>query len=258
MGGPITFSFFSSLVTSLLLLPFSLKAVPRAVLTDARFWGVCVLVCVDLVFTNVSLSLIDLSLQQCIKALLPVITVIVHACRGNECPRLVTRVRLFGLSLGAMLLSGHTEGKLWGIMAMVVAVTASAAKNVVAYDAMKSFKCEANVVVFTFWMDLVLTVLIAPFAIASGETVPMTSDQVPLFLFTAALGGVRVVSQFVFLSQTSATSAGVANVFVQIFTVALGVIVFAEPRTPLFGLGVSLSVVFALLHAGDTHNYNRV
>ena len=66
---------------------------------------------------------------------------------------------------------------------------------------------------------------------------------------TAAFGGVRIISQFYFLAQTSATSLAISSLAIQALTIIIGIFAFGTELTLLLALGVSITIGMSALYA---------
>lgn len=69
-----------------------------------------------------------------------------------------------------------------------------------------------------------------------------------LLLFTAAYGGVRVYSQFLFLAHTSATSLALSNLLTQALTIILGIFFFNTEVTTFLVLGVLITLLMSVVY----------
>lgn len=69
-----------------------------------------------------------------------------------------------------------------------------------------------------------------------------------LFVGTAAFGGVRILSQFLFLSATSPTSLAISNTAIPIFTIALSVVLFHESINAYTGAGIGVTAFASIVY----------
>ena len=116
---------------------------------------------------------------------------------------------------------------------------------------------------FTFWVEAACSLLPLPWALSTGEMQAMLGHMradrggAALLVFTAAFGGVRILSQFYFLAETSPTSLAVSSVFTQVLLVAFGVLIFHEPVGASVQAGVGITVFCSVLYAYAKHVHRR-
>ena len=75
-----------------------------------------------------------------------------------------------------------------------------------------------------------------------------TVGELVLLWATAAFGGVRVVSQFYFLANTSATSLAMSGIAMQALTIIIGVVAFGTEVTVLLGVGITCTLVTSSIY----------
>merc|ERR1711998_241345 len=92
---------------------------------------------------------------------------------------------------------------------------------------MGDFREELGVLAFTFWVETFVGVMLWG---------------------AGAFGGVRVVSQFMFLAATSATSLAMSSMAMRALTIILGIVCFHTPVTVLLVLGVACTIVTSALY----------
>jgi len=284
VGLPVAFSVLSCVVTAIALVPILLcsppppptpaggPASPLRVPTREMLRGlvaVSVAIMLDLACTNVALSLISVALQQSIKATSPTATMLVEALYHRTCHHPVLWLVVALICIGPVLISMGSSTKktdtFFGGLMMVAAVVSGAFKYVFAHAAMKTYKHELGTLGFLLWVEIIVAVMLTPWAIANGEAAELmvkmgvvsspeaggasSMGNALLFLGTAALGGVRIYTQFAFLKETSATSIAMSNLAIQALTIILSIIVFNTHLTLLLGLGVTITIVMSSVYA---------
>lgn len=259
---PVAYSVLSCVATNLCLVPIfmakmgTFKYLDRSMLSG--FALVCLAIAGDLAFTNVALNLLSVAFQQCIKSASPAATMLVEKLikRSTEQPA-VLWATVLALCVGPILTglgSDRWDSSPVGIAMMVAAVFAGAFKYVLAHKMVTTYKNELGTLSFLFWVECFVAALLTPWAVANGEMSAMLFDadrplsQWLLLYFTAAYGGVRVYSQFYFLSHTSATSLSLSNLAVQALTILLGVLFFGTPVTPYLVGGVVVTLAMSAVY----------
>ena len=71
----------------------------------------------------------------------------------------------------------------------------------------------------------------------------------PAVLAIALFGGVRIMSQLLFLKYTSPTPLALSNICIQLLTSISSGLIFGKKISPQFLIGVSISIVFSGLYA---------
>mmetsp|Transcript_7259 Transcript_7259/g.18997 ORF Transcript_7259/g.18997 Transcript_7259/m.18997 type:complete len:326 (+) Transcript_7259:68-1045(+) len=261
---PVAFSVYSCLVTALLMLPiFACQPKQFAMLTwnmSVGFIFVCVAIALDLALTNVAISLLSVALQQCIKATSPAATVFLESLWNRICHSPLKYFAVLLLCVGPILTnlgSSSYDSTPFGVCAMVLAVIAGAFKYVLAHSMINTYKNTLGTLAFTFWVEVFVGIMLAPWAILNGEAMVLifgedghssTTQDWLLLTFTAAYGGVRIYSQFALLEFTSATTLAASNVAIQALTILLGVWLFGTIVTPYLAAGVSETIVVSALY----------
>ena len=281
VGLPVAFSVLSCVATNMCMLPIFVLCGGRGNGNSfswlrwrmvPRFAVVCVAIAIDLACTNVALSLLSVVLQQTIKATNPTATVLVESLIKRKLHHPVIYIIVFSLCLGPILIvqgrqqqqqqqqheavgngttaaAGDVDGaNFMGAVMMVAAVIGGAFKYVLAHATIKQYRDELGVLAFTFWVEIFAGTMLLPWALANGEmqalvggTERSLGDWILLWV-AAAFGGVRIYSQFAFLSLTSATSLATSNLAIQALTIILGILAFGTEAT----LSLVLGVVFTL------------
>ena len=254
---PVALSALSCTVTALFLIPILMHQGRLHLIQRSdffRFSLVCAAVATDLACTNVGLSVLTVAFQQSIKATLPAMTIAFETLITKR--RQPARVYLVVMAtcLGPLCIAmdkdwGGTDTHLvYGVIMMIVSVVAGALKYVLAHDVIKDYKSHMGVLGFTFWLEILSLALLVPWAVANGEMSALLSEKRGLhewllLIGTAAFGGVRIVAQFCFLENTSATSLATSNVAIQVGIIGLGTILFHDAITNAFLIGATITVV---------------
>ena len=184
------------------------------------FFAVCSAVAADLAFTNIGLSILPLAFQQSIKSTLPVATIAFDYAINNKRTSREILFIVVGICIGPIIMSTDNDWSanndiLYGVFMLSLAVLAGGLKYVLAHAAIKRYKSDMGVLGFTVWMELVALLLLVPWSIANGEVQQILSSNNHnwiLLVGTSAFGGVRILSQFYFLDETSATSLAALNI----------------------------------------------
>lgn len=282
---PTAYSLWSCVVTCLMLVPFFLlseRRIPPRIAERvghthfAKMWsvptrgmaGVLSLIvfftAFDLGFTNIALANLSTALQQCIAATNPFWTIMIESAVHGKFQPIVIYLVVLGLVAGAVLASlGSVEKlSLWGICAAVVAVLCSSSKYVFTHKAFSAFKGELGALALLFWVDLFMVPIYLVWTIGNGELVDMFSvaftdtTTTIAFTFTAALGGVRALTQYVVLVFVTATSMSTANIFTQILNILISIPIQGTLVTPYLGAGIflvmSCSATYTLFKTNKT------
>ena len=122
-----------------------------------------------------------------------------------------------------------------------------------AHAIIKEYRSEMGTLAFTFWVEVLVAIMLFPWAYLNGELTTMwNAEQTPmelaLLLFTAAYGGVRIYSQFALLKFTSATTLSMSNLAIQAFTIILGIFLFGTVVTSYLLAGVSVTIFFSCVY----------
>jgi solute carrier family 35 protein E3 len=256
ISAPVAFSALSCVVTWLLLTPT--VCCKRFQCLDARnvdgILVASVMIGLDLAFANVALDLLDVSVQQCIRATSPAFTMLAEvAWRRRRFPPAVV-LAVFGICVGPVLMTTVPEHapRPWGVVAMLVSVVAGAVKAVAAHDVIGAAKHSMGVLAFTWWIECVVGMLLFPWALWTGGAAKLGAAPAHVQLtavWTAAYGGVRIVSQFCFLKYTSPTSLALSNVCVNVLTTLGGVVLFGDAHTSVAIAGMVLTLVMSAVYA---------
>ena len=261
---PVAFSVLSCIATIVVLVPvFLVKPsyfgwIKREMLLG--FIGCSGAIAVDLGCTNVAISELSVAMQQTIKATSPAATVLLEVIIQRKCHHPVIFLLIGLLCLGSVLVkfgSSDYDATAYGIVMMTLAVISGAFKYVIAHEVIRRFREQLGVLAFTFWVEVLVAIMLTPWALLNGEAQRLIfGDAVSsardwaLLWFTGAYGGVRIISQFMLLVHTSATTLALSNVAIQAFTTILGIFLFGTPLTAPLAAGVAVTL---LATAGYTY-----
>lgn len=254
---PVAFSVLSCFATMLVILPvFIVKPSYFGWIKKEMMLGFVACsgaIAVDLGCTNVAISELSVAMQQTIKATSPAATVLLEVAFTRKCHHPVIFVLIGLLCLGSVLVkwgSSDYDSTLYGLVMMVAAVVSGAFKYVMAHKMIRTFRDDLGTLAFTFWVEVLVAVMLTPWAILNGEAEMLifggaasSATDWALLWFTGAYGGVRIFSQFALLKYTSATTLALSNVTIQALTTILGIFLFATPVTNFLVAGVSVTLL---------------
>jgi hypothetical protein len=201
--------------------------------------------------------------QQCLKVTLPTATVVVESIIRRKTFHWVIYATVAAICIGPIFVACGSSWKakseagsqLYGAIMMLVAMVGGAFKYVLCHKAIGDFRKEMGVLAFTFWVELFVGAMLAPWALLNGEAYKLVfeSDNTPaqwalLSVHRRAFGGVRIVAQFYFLAQTSATSLAISGVAMQALTIVIRIFAFGTHVTVLLGLGVFATIVTSSIY----------
>jgi len=227
-----------------------------------RFAGICIAIALDLACQNVALAVLSIALQQCLKATSPTFTVIVESFIKRKKFHPAIYATVAAICIGPILVASASSWKAkseagsqtFGGIMMVVAMVGGAFKYVLCHQVISEFRKEMGVLAFTFWVEVFVGLMLAPWALLNGEAYRLTFDpdrtvgELVLLWATAAFGGVRIVSQFYFLAKTSATSLAMSGIAMQALTILIGIAAFGTHVTPTLATGVVATIVTSSLY----------
>lgn len=234
---PTAYSLWTCLVTDLLLVPVfvvqyfaygKVLAFPTREMGQVLFL-IVFFTAVDLGCTNIALANISTALQQCVYATVPFWTILFETALYQKYQHALIYFAVVMLVVGAVLASVGSVSRMHvgGLIAAVIAALCSASKIVFTHSAFKKFKGQLGALPLLFWVDLFMLPIMLVWSLSNGElqeliSVGFASASVFWSMTgTAALGGVRALTQYVVLALVSATSMSTAN----IFTLALNEVV---------------------------------
>jgi len=212
----------------------------------------------DLGFTNIALSEISTSIQQCIASTNPFWTILIESMLYKKLQHtavyFVVVVMVIGAALSAV--SSFDNADTWGIICALIAVLCSASKYIFTHKAFREFKDQMGALALLFWVDLLMCPIYLIWAGANGELYAMFAymgdnpEEWGAFTGTAALGGVRALTQYIVLIFVSATSMSTANTFTQNLNIIISI--FTQKGTshelevtPMLVAGISIVMIFS-------------
>ena len=130
-----------------------------------RLGVVCVMVAIDLGFTNMAISMLPLALQQCIAATTPAATVTIESVYEQRLQHPFIYTVIACLCAGAVLAelgsfgdaAGGGERNLRGELMMLMAVFAASCKYVFAKATVQEYRDELGSLAFLFWVEVTRT-----------------------------------------------------------------------------------------------------
>jgi hypothetical protein len=238
---PTAYSFYTCIVSTVLLVPvFILVPSTWGVPTKEMFLGphyaltlIVLFTTFDLGFTNIALANISAALQQCIAATAPFWTIMIESLLHRRCHHPILYGTVFGLVFGAVLASVAAVRSLsvFGAIAAVIAVVCSASKFALTHAAFtqqnSTKETSIGPLALLFWVDLLMIPIYVPWVLINGELIDMLNDSSMnanewwQFTGTAALGGVRALTQYLMLSLVTATSTATANIFTMVLNIMI-------------------------------------
>jgi len=259
---PVALSAMSCIVTCLMLVPlFIVKPSTRGTI-DLRVngWGfalVTVLVTLDLAFTNISVSLLSVSIQQTLLALNPTATVIIESIVRKKINHPIIYLTVTVLMIGPIITNLGTPAdkiSVGGIIAQLFGVINSACKYVFAHSVMGACKKDAGAFAFLFWLDAATLIILVPWALIDGSFVRLFAslhgglDWFKLIV-TSFLGGMRFFSQLIVLRFTTATNLSCANIGFQAINIYLSLLLFRDQSvTPWLICGTVLTLITSAVY----------
>jgi len=210
----------------------------------------------DLGFTNIALANISTALQQCIASTNPFWTIMLETALYQRFQHLLVYFAVCMLVVGAVLASVGSVSRLnaLGVVAACVAVLCSASKYVFIHGALRKFKGELGSLALLFWIDLFMIPIYLVWTLSNGELSDLFNvafaDVTTFWQMTgtAALGGVRALTQMLVLAFVSATSMATANIFTQILNIVISIPIQNTDITPALIAGIVVVVVFSTLY----------
>ena len=168
---PVGFSSVSAAATCVALLPVflidrSAWALPKKEYLPG-FLLVCVLVAFDLGFTNIAISMLSLTLQQCLIATNPAFTVAIESFykRALAHPAIYAIIAVLCCGPIVMATAGAPE-KIngVGVIMQILGVICSACKGVFLHALLSTVKKDLGGVGVLFWIDAIILLVLVPWA----------------------------------------------------------------------------------------------
>ena len=258
---PTAYSMWSCVVTMLLLIPCFLISPKNWAVPKVEMAGVLTLIVLftafDLGFTNIALAQISTALQQCIAATNPFWCILLETVIYGKWQHPVVYATVMMLVVGATLASLGSVDHItaFGVTAACLAVLSSASKAVFIHKAFKALKGDMGTLALLFWVDLFMIPIYVVWTLANGELVDMwrvvLADAAVFWNFTgtAALGGVRALTQYAVLYFVSATSMSTANQSAQAINILISLPIQHTPITPALVIGFCTVIAFSSFYA---------
>jgi hypothetical protein len=265
---PTAYSLYSCIVTCVMIIPFF-------VFNPAKYWRlptkqmlsgemsmIILFTTLDLGMTNVALSQIPTALQACIAATNPFWTVWIESLVYKRMAHWLVYVIVSCITCGAVFVSlgAVDRATVVGVSAAIIGVLCSANKTIFVHKAFKVYQKDLGPLALLFWIDTFMVPIFfvwlgIAYAAGNHEIVDMSEETfTSTSVFwqmtgTAALGGVRALSQYILLVFISATSMSVTNVFTQVLNILVAIPIQHTTVTPFLGAGVSIVCTFAPSYA---------
>ena len=258
---PTAYSMWSCVVTDALLVPCFLISPKNWAVPKPEMTGVLSLIVVftafDLGFTNIALAQISTALQQCIAATNPFWCILLETIVYGKWQHPVVYATVTLLVVGATLASLGSVDHItaFGVTAACLAVLSSASKAVFTHKTFRAFKGDMGTLALLFWVDLFMIPIYLVWTLANGELVDMwrvvLADASVFWQFTgtAALGGVRALTQMAVLYFVSATSMSISNQSAQALNILISLPIQHTPITPALVTGFCLVIAFSSFYA---------
>lgn len=247
---PVALSAWSCIVTCVSLIPvFLIKPSTWGVVNWKKnglgFALVTVLVTLDLAFTNISVSLLSVSIQQTLLALNPALTVIIESIVKRKLNHPVIYATITVLIVGPIITNlGVAADKISvsGIIAQLFGVLCSACKAVFAHQVLQACKKDMGSFSFLFWLDAATLIILIPWSLADGSQQLLFSSlhsagDVGKLIGTSFLGGLRFFSQLLVLRFTTATNLSCASIAFQAINIYLALALFHDVQITGFLIG---------------------
>lgn len=261
---PTAYSFYSAIVTDAMLIPMfcifprqwgapslDMFGPPKFVFTL-----IIAFTTFDMAFTNIALANISVTLQQCIAATNPAWTVLIESVLHGKFQHPIVYGAVAGLVVGAVFvsLSDVEKVNITGVLFACAAVLCSACKYAFTHAAFKQYKDKLGALSLLFWVDLLMIPIFVPWVLANGELVDLLESGMSVadwwqFTGTAALGGVRALTQFFVLSYTTATTMSIANTFALVLNIIISMMWQDTEITPFLVAGIMLVIGCAAFYA---------
>ena len=266
---PTFYSFYSCIVTvGLLLLAFIVMpnqwSLPKKEMFLGPHYALTLVVLFntfDLAFTNIALASISITLQQCIAATNPFWTLLIEAMLYGKCQHPIVYGAVLGTVAGTVLAVAAAEGdeqqtvSALGVVAAAVATLCSASRYAFTHAAFVEFEGQMSPLSLLFWVDLLMLPIYVPWICINGSAAAvftsgmMRSQDWICFTGTAALGGVRALTQYFVLNLVAATSMSTANIFTIVLNILISMTWQPISVSPALVGGIVLVVAATALYA---------
>ncbi len=263
-GFPTAYSFYSAVVTDTMLIPMFIIFPKQWGAPSLDMFGppkfvftlIIAFTTFDMAFTNIALANISVTLQQCIAATNPFWTIMIESMLHGKFQHPIIYGTVTGLVVGAVFVSISDVEKLnfTGVLFACAAVLCSASKYSFTHAAFKQYKDKLGALSLLFWVDLLMIPIFVPWVLANGELVALLQSGMSIsdwwqFTGTAALGGVRALTQFFVLSYTTATTMSIANTFALVLNIIISMMWQDVDITAFLVAGIALVIGCAAFYA---------
>lgn len=212
---------------------------------------------VDLGCMNTAFAELSVAMAQTLRAASPVVTTIVETAYTRVLYHPAIYISLGVIVMGSVIAkagSSEIDANVYGIVMMIIGLCASSAKYVFSKASLDTYKTSLGPFSFLFWMEVGILVLLIPWCVLNGElaTLVRTPDSAgawALIWASAALGGVRALSQIFVLGYASATTLSASNLGIQALTILISFPVFGTEPTPLLLTGVAVTTLGSASYA---------
>jgi len=261
---PTTYSFYTCIVTIVLLLPAffvmpSLWGMPSKEMFLGPHYFLTLIVLFttfDLAFTNIALANLSTALQQCIAATQPFWTIFIETLIHRRVQHPLVYGAVIGLVVGAALasVSDVKNVNYFGVVSAVMAVLCSASKGAFTHAAFKKYRGQLTPLALLFWVDLLMVPIYMPWVLINGELMEiilrssMSASEWQQFTGTAALNGTRALTQYFVLRLVTATSLSTTNVCTMALNILISMIWQHVEMTALLAAGISMVLFFSALY----------
>jgi len=258
---PTAYSLWSCIVTCVMLVPIFIfqyfvqgkpMQYPHRAMAPTLFL-IVFFTSFDLGFTNIALAELSTALQQCIAATNPFWTILIETALYQKFQHFLIYGAVTMVVVGSVLTSiaPRLRSTTFGVIAAVVAVLCSASKYVFTHSAFKKFKGDLGALQLLFWVDLFMIPIYLIWTMSNGELFDLFNvafAEASTFwqmTGTAALGGVRALTQYIVLAFVSATSMSTANIFTQTLNIVISIPIQDTEVTPMLISGISVVIIFS-------------
>lgn len=260
-GIPVAFSALSCVATMIWLLPiFAFRPDTWHMLKPSMVPSLSIVwlsAGVDLGCMNTAFAELSVAMAQTLRAASPVVTVVIETCYTRVLYHPAVYMSLVVIVMGTIVSkagSSEYDANWYGISMMIIGLCASAAKYVFSKASLDTYKTSLGPFSFLFWMEVGILCLLLPWCLLNGELAqlmrtPDSAGSWTLVWCSAALGGVRALSQIFVLGYASATTLSASNLGIQALTILISFPVFGTEPTPLLLTGVAVTTLGSAAYA---------
>ena len=260
-GIPVAFSALSCVATMIWLLPiFACRPDTWHMLKMEMVPSLSIVwlsAGVDLGCMNTAFAELSVAMAQTLRAASPVVTIIVETAYTRVLYHPAIYMSLVVLVMGTIISkagSSAYDANWYGITMMLIGLCASSAKYVFSKASLDKYKTSLGPFSFLFWMEVGILCLLIPWCLLNGELAQLmrTPDSAGAWVLiwcSAALGGVRALSQIFVLGYASATTLSASNLGIQALTILISFPVFHTEPTSLLLTGVAVTTLGSAAYA---------